>query len=234
MELSNLHNLAEKLRAKNAAATKSGRSWYTITNLADRTEIYFYAAVGEYGITAQDFVAELMSSASQRVDLHINSEGGQFFEGLPIYEALRQHPAHVTAHVDGLAASAASLIVQAADHRIMAKNAQMMVHDAHGLCIGNAADMRETADLLERFSDVCADIYADRAGGTPDQWRKAMKGQTKASDGTWYSAEQAVAAGLADEIAGSPKRNESKNSNKSNLVAWDAQAFRQIVEEAVA
>src|SRR5690606_8034659 len=104
-----------------------------------------------------------------------------------------QHQAHVTVIVDSLAASIASVIAMAGDRVVMAKNATMMIHDGHGLSIGNAADMREMADLLDKVSDNIASVYAERAGGDVAEWRERMRAET------WYSADEAVSAGLADE-----------------------------------
>jgi ATP-dependent protease ClpP protease subunit len=223
VDLERLRNLAETARAKSQQSRqrKDGRSWYRISNQASGTaEVYLFDMIGEWGVTAQDFVGELKAITAPAIDLHLNCEGGEVFDGLAIYESLRQHPASVTAYVDGLAASAASFIVQAADRRVMARNARLMIHDAHGLVIGNAADMREMATLLDDLSDNIADIYAERAGGTVAKWRKAMSGPNGASDGTWYSAQDAVDAGLADEVAGKPDP-EPENTVQAPGLAWD-------------
>jgi ATP-dependent protease ClpP protease subunit len=96
--------------------------------------------------------------------------------------------------VDGVAASAASFIAMAGDSIKMAPQSMMMIHDAAGLVIGNADDMREMAALLEKTSDNIAAVYAQRAKGTQEDWRAAMKAET------WYTDQEAVDAGLADEI----------------------------------
>jgi len=230
VDLPKLRNLAEVARAKaqKSRQHRDGRTWYRIENVAaDRAEVYLYDLIGEWGVTADDFVSELRGVNAGHVDLHINCEGGEVFDGLAIYESIRQHPANVTAYVDGLAASAASFIVQAADHIVMAKRARMMIHDAHGLTIGNAADMREMADLLDDLSDNIAAIYAERAGGTPAQWRQAMRGPNGASDGTWYGAQEAVDAGLADEVASKADRAEPGDQTTSApvTVAWNPNDF---------
>lgn len=238
VDLTKLRNLAEAARAKSERSRKQrdGRNWYRIENAAtDRVEVYLLDAIGEWGVTAAEFVGELRNIRAPHIDMHLSCEGGEVFDGLAIFEALRQHPARVTAYVDGIAASAASFIVQAADRRVMARNARMMIHDAHGLSIGNAADMREMADLLDDLSDNLASIYADRAGGTVEQWRAAMRGPNAASDGTWYSAETAVAAGLADEIAGKPEqRAEPVNTTTVPAFAWDPSEFLAIFKEGAA
>lgn len=183
--------------ARLQASLVKGRSdWYRINNLADRAEVYIYDEIGYFGITAQDFVRELQGLSAPRIDLHLNTPGGEVFDGIAIYTALKSHKAQVTVIVDSLAASIGSVIAQAGDQRLMTRNAQMMIHDGHGLCIGNAADMRELAALLDKTSDNIASIYAERAGGSTSQWRNRMRAET------WYTAEEAVKAGLADAIHG--------------------------------
>lgn len=224
VDLNRLRNLAQALQQRGQQAQTQqrvhGRSWYRFENSTDTstTEIYLYDFIGEWGVTAQDFVNDLRSVRSSVLSLHINSEGGEIFDGLAIYEALRQHPSKVVGYVDGIAASSASFIAMACDWLVMAPRARLMVHDGHGLCIGNAADMREVADLLDDLSNNIADIYADRAGGTRSQWRSVMLGPNKASDGTWYDAQAALSAGLVDEIAGAGERQDSWSFTGT----WDA------------
>lgn len=202
MDLKKLTALSEALRSRTAEAQRStNKSWFRIVNKADGpAKVYIYDMIGEWGVSATDFVNELNDVTAPTIDLHINSEGGQVFDGIAIYTALRNHPATVTARVDALAASAASFIVQAADVRVMEPNARMMIHDAQGVVVGNANDARSLADLLEDTSDNIASIYAERSGTEIAEWRTAM--QKDAGAGTWYSAQEAVAAGLADSVAG--------------------------------
>jgi len=249
VDLSRLRRLANAARAlagtPAAVERTPGKSWYRIENkAAESADVYLYDMIGEWGVTAQDFVNDLRGVSASSITLHINCEGGEVFDGLAIYESLLRHPAHVAGEVEGLAASAASFILQACDTRRMAKRARMMVHDAHGLCIGNAGDMREMANLLDDLSDNIADVYAERSGvGDRATWRAAMHGSTKASDGTWYAAQAAVDAGLADEVRGddapaddrAPVRIASEN-DQSKIVDWSPGAllnmFRDIEEPA--
>lgn len=200
VDLARLTNLAEAARAKARPAQQrpAGRSWYRITNATGDTpaSVWLYDMIGEWGVTAADFASELKAVTAPVINLHISCEGGEVFDGIAIYTNLVQHPARVTAHVDGLAASAASFIAQAADWRIMAARARMMIHNANGLTLGDPDDHREMTDLLDDLSDNIADIYADRAGGTREAWRAAMR-----RPGTWYTAQAAVDAGLADAVA---------------------------------
>lgn len=165
-------------------------------------QMYLYDEIGPFGVTPGDFVAELMPHGSAPVDLHVSSPGGDVFDGIAILNSLRAYPGRVTAYVDGIAASAASFVIMGADEVVMGGNAELMIHDAWGLCMGDAADMRDAAATLERVSDNIADIYASKTAhlGTGQhvaaEWRRRMR------DETWYSAEQAVDAGLADRVAG--------------------------------
>ncbi len=184
--------------ARPVARLKQGRTdWYRIANKAgDVAEVYIYDEIGYWGVTAKDLVDELRDITAPRIDLHINSPGGDAFDGIAIYQALKDHAADVTTTVDSLAASAASFIAMAGDRVVMTRNATMMIHDAFGLSVGNAADMRDMAERLDKVSDNIADIYMQHAGGSVASWRDAMRVET------WYDADEAVAAGLADEVKG--------------------------------
>lgn len=197
--------------ARPVAQLREGRTdWYKITNKADVTEISIYDEIGYVGVTAGDFIRDLGSVTSNKISLRLNSPGGDVFDGIAIMNALKNHSAEVTVHVDGLAASIASVIAMAGDKIVMAPNSTMMIHDALSLQIGNAADMRKTADLLDKASDNIASVYATRSGVEAGTWRNMMR------DETWFSADEAVAAGLADEVAGSASK--SKNS-------WDLSIY---------
>jgi ATP-dependent protease ClpP protease subunit len=158
---------------------------------------------GFWGISAKEFNAALAELGDVgEIQLHINSPGGEVWEGVAILNALRRHPATVTAVVDGLAASAASFIAVGCDRTIMGRNTQMMIHDAWGIGIGPAADMRDLADRLDKLSNNIASMYADKAGGELAGWRDLMLAET------WYDADEAVTAGLADEVEGAAADDE--------------------------
>lgn len=194
-DLRTLVALAEQGR-RMSPPTARGTRWFDINaESAGRTAVYIYGEIGGWDNPAGDFVRGLQSVTSA-VDLHINSTGGSVFDGLAIYAALKNHAPGVDTYVDSIAASAASFIAMAGGQIVMEKPAKMMIHDAAGLVLGNAADMREMADLLDTMSDTLAEIYADRAGGDVAGWRDAMRAES------WYSAAQAVEAGLADRVAG--------------------------------
>lgn len=187
------------------ARAQTEQPWYRITNqAADEAEVMLYDEVGGwYGSTADDFINDLRGITAPKILLRVNSPGGSVTEGIAIANALRSHPANVTVQVDGIAASIASVIAMAGDQVRMMPNALLMVHEASGLCAGEASDMIKMAEVLDKISDNIAGAYAARAGGTEAEWRQVMKNET------WYRGEEAVAAGLADEAVATPKRGDS-------------------------
>jgi ATP-dependent protease ClpP protease subunit len=200
-------------------ATDRRRDWYRIEAKADTkaAEVWIYDAIGADffgdGVSAKSFAAELKGIDAEQIVLHLNTPGGDAFQGLAIYNALKDHPAKVTVSVDGLAASAGSFIAQAGDRIRMNRGAQMMIHDAAGFAMGNAADMTKLAEVLDKTSTSLAEIYASRAGGTVDDWREAMRAES------WYTATEAVDAGLADEMVNEePPEPPVRNS-------WDLSVF---------
>ena len=173
--------------------------WYAITAEATgegestRARVRIYDTIGGwFGTNAAEFVGELDALDVDELEVHINSPGGAVWDGLAIMNALKQHRARVTIIVDGLAASAASIIAMAGDEVVMAEGSQMMIHRASGGAWGNAAFLRDTAAILDKIDGNLAGIYARRAGGTRESWLELMTAET------WYDAAEAVEAGLAD------------------------------------
>jgi ATP-dependent protease ClpP protease subunit len=200
------------------------RTWYRISNATspDEAEVMLYDEIGWYGATADDFIRDLRAITAPTLRLRVNSPGGSVFEGIAIANALRAHPASVTVQVDGIAASIASVIAMAGDRIEMAPNSMLMIHDASGVCFGNAADMEEMAELLDLISDNIADAYTQRAGGTREEWRARMRSET------WYLPEDAVENGLADEAVQAPKAGTPSapaDSEPDMARAWDLAAY---------
>lgn len=186
-----------------ARAVENRTAWYSITNKATEprhAEVYVYDVIGDYGVAASDFVKALDELDVDTIALKLNSPGGDVFDGVAIHNALKQHPARVEVTVDALAASAASFIAMAGDSVHMARGAELMIHEAHALEAGDARTFTAMAERLERIGDKIAGFYAERAGGEVDTWRAAMRQET------WYSGEEAVAAGLADTHGDPPKK----------------------------
>jgi len=137
-------------------------------------------------------VAAAIDGHTGALRLRINSPGGDAFEGFAIYNLLSEYPGKITTRVEGLAASAASIIAMVGDQIEMPPASMLMIHDAWSIAIGNADEMRAEADVIDSISQACAEVYADKAGGTADAWRGKMRAET------WYTAAEAVEAGLAD------------------------------------
>ncbi|TFV90400.1 head maturation protease, ClpP-related [Blastococcus sp. CT_GayMR16] len=159
-------------------------------------DVYIFDAIGGWsGTTATSFVRDVAALDVDHIDLHLNSPGGNAMDGVAIANVLRQHRAEVTVWVDGMAASAASVIAMAGDEVVMGIGSQMMIHDASGYAFGPASEMRKAAEMLDSTSNAYASAYAAKAGGTSAEWRGVMVEET------WYTGEEAVAAKLADRIA---------------------------------
>ena len=163
-------------------------------------EILMYGPIGpdfwepENAITAKSVMAQL-SEISGDVTVRISSGGGDVYEGIDIMNALKGYDGEVTVIVESLAASAASFIaVGGADRVLMRESSELMIHRAWTFTDGNADDVRKTLEDLERQDSKLARIYAGKAGGEIQDWLDAMSAET------WYTAEEAVAAGLADGI----------------------------------
>jgi ATP-dependent protease ClpP protease subunit len=208
-----LASLADRMRRialhyARPADTAPRPSWYTIRN-ADDPERVIVALDGEIGwdVMSSDFARDLRAITAPAIDLHINSPGGSVWDGYAIYNALVTHPATITAHVIGVAASAASFIAMAADERVAYRPSEMMIHDAAGYvdvwAMANPAalasmiaELDELRVSLDQTSDEIAALYARKAGGTAAEWRARMTATT------WYTPDTALAAGLVDRING--------------------------------
>lgn len=152
----------------------------------------------EEGFTAKRMAAALRSVGKNAVTVNVNSPGGDMFEGLAIYNLLREHPAKVTVKIMGVAASAASVIAMAGDEVLMGTGAVLMIHNAWGLVVGNRHDFADAASVFETFDASMASIYAARTGIKDADIMAMLDGPTRASDGTYMTAADAVAKGFAD------------------------------------
>jgi len=165
---------------------------------AERAEILIYGDIGDSwdgpGITARALADELKRVSATALDVRINSYGGDVFEGLAIYSQLVASQKTVTVYVDGIAASAASVIAMAGDVIRVAEAGFLMIHDAWTVAMGNADDLRAVADRVDATSGQIATVYAARAKKSATEVRDLMRAET------WFSGVEAVDAGLADEV----------------------------------
>lgn len=224
-----------KLRPQNLAVPNG--NWYQIKASADgnAAEVFVYDEIGGWGVLAADFVRDLQAIDADTVNVRISSPGGSVFEALAMHASLRNLEAKVNVIVDGLCASAATVVAMAGDAISTAPGSMWMVHDALGTVQGNASDMQQMADLLDKTSANIADLYASRAGGEAKAWRTTMQAET------WYTADEAVSAGLADGLTESTKAPTARTPvvlNKPPVVVdapvfqFDPDLFRQAMKEA--
>ena len=168
---------------------------------ADASTIWIYDVIAGdseeaswFGGISPDQFIKALSQTTGPVTLRINSPGGSVFGAQAMVSAMRAHPAPITARVDSLAASAASVIATEAATLEIVQGGMLMVHKAWGMAVGNEADMRDTADLLSKIDRQIAATYARRAEGDVEEWLATMAAET------WFDAAEAVAAGLADRV----------------------------------
>lgn len=167
------------------------------------------------GVTAKRITAALRAiGAENDVVVNINSPGGDLFEGLAIYSALREHKGEVTVKVLGLAASAASLIAMAGDVVQIARAGFLMIHDTWVVAVGNRNDLRDVADTLEPFDRAMADIYAARSGIDAKQIGKMMDAET------WIGGADAVEQGFADSLLPSDEVARDKQARGERIAAY--------------
>lgn len=178
------------------AFTARGAEGFELRAAADGepTEILLYDEIGYWGVTAKDFVLALAAAGPGPITLRINSPGGDTFDGLAIYNALRARTSPVTVVVDGIAASAASFIAMAAQKIEMPEQAMLMIHNCWGLCIGNRNDMLDMAAVQEKIDGMMAQIYAGKSGKSAAEMSAAMDAET------YYTSTEAKAIGLCDSI----------------------------------
>ena len=178
---------------------KPERKWYEIeAKTGSLAEVWIYEEIGTdfwgEGLTAKKFVEEIAALQVDHIALHINSPGGSVFDGQAIFNAIERHPASVTSYVDGVAASIASVIALAGDTVEMAQNALFMIHDPYGMAMGTSADMRQMAGVLDKVGETILGVYTRKSGGDPEEIAAAMHAET------WYTANEALAAGYADTV----------------------------------
>ncbi len=191
------------------------RGNYKIENKAEEATVYLYDEISWLGIQAEKFVKDLNDITAKTINIRVNSPGGSVFDGTAIYNAIKQHKSKVIARVDGLAASIASVIVMAADEVRMAENAFLMIHDPWSIVIGNAQDMRDEADLLEKVGGTIAKAFTEKSGKEGAEILDLMAAET------WFTAQEALDAGFIDSIY------ESK-SEKAQAVLFDLSAFANV------
>ncbi len=188
--------------------------WHPVKAASDDANtIGMYDQIGESwdgsGVTSKLVASVLRKAKGDDVTVNINSPGGDFFEGVTIYNMLREYDGIVNVNVIGLAASAASVIAMAADDLKIAKSGFMMIHNSWGLVIGNQNDMRAAADTFATFDSSMVGVYSDRSGVARDDVAAMM------DKDTWMTGEDAVEDGFADGFLSSDEVVEDEEKSKS-------------------
>lgn len=213
-KLVNLASTMETMEQRTKTNAPVNQSWFRMTNLLQgETDIYIYDEIGMYGVTATNFIWALQEVNTSKVNLHLSSYGGDIKDGIAIYNALLDLNAEVEVYIDSIVASAASFIAMAGDVIKMRKASRMMIHEANGGAMGTAKNLREMADILDSMTDMIAGVYADRAGGTNQEWRARMEGET------WFGPQEALQAGLVDEILDTDGEEDTSATGASNTGA---------------
>lgn len=209
-----------QLFADNRAANKAVRGQSRLVAAGDEATLYIYEAIvadddtAEWwgGVSAQSLAPQIRAITARTLHLRINSPGGDVFAAQAIAQAIRDTKARVVAHVDGYAASAATEIAIAADEIEIAEGGFFMIHNAWTLAVGNADDFAATVVLLNKVDDVMCSAYAVKCGKSKDEVKAWMDAET------WFSAQEAVDAGLVDRIA---------EGAKASASAWNLAAYDQ-------
>lgn len=192
-----LHKLLARNRSKGRFEIQHAKA-----DAGDTATIYLYDAIVDSdedaywygGVSAESVVKALHQLTAQTVHLHVNSPGGSVFGGRAIEQAIRTYKGEVIAHVDGLAASAASFLIMAAKQVRMAPGAFLMIHNSWTFALGNANELRKTAGLLDQIDGSLVQTYAARTGLEPDAIATMM------AEETWIAAPDAVAMKFSDAV----------------------------------
>lgn len=183
-------------------------------------DLLLYGVIGEDGfwgeVTAKDFANELKESEdAETINVRINSPGGDVFAGQAIYSMLKRCKSKIVVYIDGLAASIASLVAMAGETVIMPKNSMMMIHKPWTFVAGNANDMRQTAETLDKVEKSILTAYVDKTGLNEDEISKLLEAET------WLNATEAKEKGFCDEI----EETEIKASLKDGFLMINGQKF---------
>jgi len=198
---------------------------FKVEETDDGSKITIYGEIGDFwwdATSASDIEKVLRNVTSENIEVHINSPGGDAFDGIAIYNQLKDHPAKITVYIDGLAASAASIIAMAADELIMNTGSMLMIHEAWTFAFGSKGDIKKTLNALEGIDKSLADIYMTRFQG------ERSEVETMLVNETWFTSSEAVEVGLADRV-NEVEEEVDPEEFKNNVL----QRFRQIIKEPI-
>lgn len=239
----NARDLLEKARAEAKARIESGGPRLlsptpVLNKGGDEATVYLYDVIDSWwGIDSAQFVKDLNDITAKTIHLRINSPGGSVFDAEAIQTALQQHSARVVAHIDGMAASAATYIALAADEVEISDGGMFMIHNAWDVAVGNAGQMLYFADLLNKIDANILRDYQQKTSKSAEQIKEWMDAET------WFNAEDALTNGFVDRIytaekeegdkkpeenkGNSDKTEQNTNNSAENMAAQAAQERRQ-------
>lgn len=199
------------------------KNWFQMKATSETSaDIYIYDEIGGWGISARRFTEDLIALGNiNHINLHIHSPGGDVFDGIAIYNQLKNHNAGITVYVDGLAASMASVIAMVGDEVIMPTNSMMMIHKPWGVSWGDADEMRSYADLLDKVENVLIPAYMEKTGKSKEEL-EAMLGEE-----TWLTGEECVEHGFADKVIEPVKAMASLSSKRIEEFTSMPKSFKQ-------
>lgn len=178
------------------------KSWYDMpieAKTGKSTDIHIYDEIGVHGVTAKSFLEDLKGLKGKDITVHINSTGGDVFQGQAIYTALKNYSGKVTVKIEGLAASMATIIALAADRVEMTSNSLFMIHSPMSNVFGNKSQMRKQINALEKVETTMLSVYKAKTNISEDEIEQMMARET------WLSAHEALELGFVDEVLGAVK-----------------------------
>jgi len=179
----------------------NNRKWYQVKALAEnKMQIAIHDEIGMWGVSASDFIAEINAQTNvSEIEVSIHSPGGSLFDGVAMFNALKNHSAKVVTRVEGIAASAASVIFLAGDERVMPEDTFLMIHNPWSGVMGDSEEMRKAADTLDQFQQMLVDMYVRETGIDSSEIESMMAAET------WLDAKAALAQGFATSMSESMK-----------------------------
>lgn len=211
-----INKLLQLLR-DNATARAEGEPSIRVESADTEAHVYVYDVIDQFwGASATGLIEAMSGQGERTMHLHINSPGGDVFEARAMAAAVVAYPGAVSCHIDGLAASAATYVAMAGNDLSITEGGLLMVHESWTLAYGNKRELRSTSDLLDKIDSLIAADYARQTGAPLDQVVAWMEAET------WFTPEEAKAAGFVDAITTNTKR---AAQNRADAKRWNLSAY---------
>lgn len=224
-DVSNNDSREAKMRPRRSIFKAQARKGsYRVENKETDATMYLYDEIGWFGVEAEKFVKDINAITADTIHLRINSPGGSVFDGMSIYNTLKQHKARIVAHIDGLAASITSVIAMGADEIRASDESYIMIHEPWSIMIGNSEDMHKEGDLLEKIGGTISQTYQKKTGKGAEEINALMAGES------WFTGAEAHEIGLVDVI----EEIEEDKKAKMNTILFDLSAFANVPDGLMA